>query len=110
MAKTVFFFFLDFFFFSLDSANPLTVTNFGGEHKKLPLFNPNTAWIKIAQKRLLEPTEHKMTKTVTLGSANPLTVTNLGGEHKKLPLFTSKTVTVKIVKKHFLQSAKHING
>ena len=69
---------------TLGSANPLTVTNLGGGQKWL-LFTPKTAWIKIAQKRPLESTEHKNGKdSKTLGSAKRLTVTNLGGGgHKK---------------------------
>ena len=49
MAKTV----------TLGSANPLPATNLGGGAQKLPLFNPKTAWMKIAQKRPMESTEHE---------------------------------------------------
>ena len=52
-------------------------TIYGGS--KWSLFTPKTAWIKIAQKRPLESTEHKNGKDSPLGLANPLTVTNLGG-------------------------------
>ena len=42
---------------TLGSANPPTVTNLEGQ--KWPLFTPKTAWMKIAQNRPLESTEHK---------------------------------------------------
>ena len=42
---------------TLGSANPLTVTNLEGEHKKLPLFTWKTETVKIVKKHFLQSAE-----------------------------------------------------